>query len=163
MPEKIKDVKPPQGMARLAFRFPILLYRMGLGNFLGTRFLLLTHIGRKTGMDRKTVLEVVRYDKQSNKYIVAAGFGSGSDWYRNILVHPNVTVQCGNHRWAMSAHFLTPKESGEELVNYARRHPFAMRELVEFMGYRLDGTEADVRALGEILSMVVFKPENGIA
>jgi hypothetical protein len=31
MPEKLKDVKPPRGLARLGFRLPIGLYRLGLG------------------------------------------------------------------------------------------------------------------------------------
>lgn len=35
MPEKIKDVKPPRGLARLTFRLPIGLYRPGLGDLLG--------------------------------------------------------------------------------------------------------------------------------
>jgi hypothetical protein len=36
---------PPRGLARLAFRLPIWLYRLRLGWLLGDRFLLLTHIG----------------------------------------------------------------------------------------------------------------------
>jgi deazaflavin-dependent oxidoreductase (nitroreductase family) len=159
VPEKIKDIKPPRGLARLGFRLPIGIYHLGLGGLLGTRFLLLTHTGRKSGLPRNTVLEVVRYDKATTTFIVAVGFGPGSDWYRNIRVHPQVTVQCGRRHWKMVASFLTTGQSGEELVDYARRHPLAMRELARFMGYRLDGTEEDVRALGKILSMVAFRPE----
>ena len=125
---------------------------------LGTRFLLLTHIGRKSGLERKTVLEVVRNDKITTTFIVAAGFGTGSDWYRNIRLHPQVTVQCGRRRWEMTAKFLTPEQAGEELLDYARHHPLALRELARFMGYRLDGSQADVRALGQRLSMVAFQP-----
>jgi deazaflavin-dependent oxidoreductase (nitroreductase family) len=159
MPEKIKEVKPPRGLARLAFRLPIGLYRLGLGSLLGTRFLLLNHIGRKSGLERKTVLEVVRYDKETTKFVVAAGFGPGSDWYRNIRLHPQLTIQCGKRRWKMIASFLTPEQSGEELLDYAHRHPMAFQELVRFMGYRLIATEADVRALGQMLSMVAFQPK----
>jgi len=160
MVEKIKNLQPPRGLARLAFRLPIGLYRLRLGGLLGTRFLLLTHTGRKSGLKRKTVLEVVRYDHASTTFIVAAGFGPASDWVRNIRIHPQVTVQCGRRRWEMTARFLTPEQSGEELVDYNRRHPLAMRELVHFMGYRLDGTEEDVRAMGKILSMVTLRPDN---
>jgi deazaflavin-dependent oxidoreductase (nitroreductase family) len=160
MVEKIKNLQPPRGLARLAFRLPIGLYRLRLGGLLGTRFLLLTHTGRKSGLERKTVLEVVRYDKKTNTFVVAAGFGNTSDWVRNIRVHPQVTVQCGRRRWEMTARFLTPEQSGEELVDYNRRHPLAMRELVHFMGYRLDGTVEDVRAMGKILPMVNLRPDN---
>ena len=126
MPEKIKDVNPPRGLARLLFRLPIGLYKIGLGGFLGKRFLLLIHTGRKSGLERKTVLEVVRYNETTSTFLVAAGFGPGSDWYRNIRANPQVTVQCGSLRLQMVAHFLTPEQSGEELVDYARRHPQAL-------------------------------------
>jgi len=76
-------------------------------------------------------------------------------------VHPQVTVQCGRRRWQMTAHFLAPEQSGEVLVGYAHRYPVAMRELAGILGYRLDGTEADVRALGQILPMVAFRPGEG--
>ena len=158
MPEKIKDIKPPRGLARFAFRLPIGLYRIGLGGLLGNRFLLLTHTGRKSGQARKTVLEVVRRDKETNTFIIAAGFGPKSDWYLNIRKNPRVTVQCEQKSWDMTAHFLTPEQSGEEMLDYARRNPLAMRELAGFMGYRLDGSEADVRALGQELQMVALKP-----
>ena len=41
------------------FRAPVYLYRWHLGWMLGHRLLLLTHIGRRTGLRRQTVLEVV--------------------------------------------------------------------------------------------------------
>ena len=160
MPEKFKDVRPPRGLARLAFRLPIFLYRLGWGGLLGTRFLLLTHTGRKSGLERQTVLEVVRYDKATTTFIVAAGFGPESDWYCNICSNPQVTVQCGRMRWQMVAGFLTPDQAGEEMLDYARRYPSALRELARFMGYRLDGSPEDVRALGQALPMVAFHPKD---
>ena len=63
MPEKTSELKLPHGLSRLAFRLPIWLYHSHLGWLLGTRFVLLTHTGRKSGLSRQTVLEVVRYDK----------------------------------------------------------------------------------------------------
>lgn len=160
MPEKIKEVLPPRGLARLVFRLPIWLYRLGLGGLLGTRFLLLTHTGRKSGRGRQTVLEVVRYDNATTTFVVAAGFGPESDWYRNTRSNPQVTVQCGRHSWEMVTTFLSPEQAGEELLDYARRHPKALRELASFMGYRLDGSQEDIRALGQVLSMVAFHPRD---
>jgi deazaflavin-dependent oxidoreductase (nitroreductase family) len=158
MPEKFKDVHPPRGLARLAFRLPIWLYRFGLGGLLGSRFLLLTHTGRKSGKKRQTVLEVVRYDKATTTFIVAVGFGPESDWYKNLHNNPKVTVQCGRHRWEMIANFLTPEQAGNEMLDYAQRHPQALGELARFMGYRLDGSQEDIRAMGQALSMVAFQP-----
>jgi hypothetical protein len=38
-------------------------------------------------------------------------------------------------------------------VDYNQRHPAAMGALARLMGYRLDGSEEDVRALGELIPM----------
>jgi hypothetical protein len=63
----------PRGLARLAFRLPIWLYHLRLGWLLGDRVLLLTHIGRKSGLPRQAVIEVVRHDPASDTYIIASG------------------------------------------------------------------------------------------
>jgi deazaflavin-dependent oxidoreductase (nitroreductase family) len=162
MVEKIKKAQPPRGLARLAFRLPIWLYRLGMGGLLGTRFLLLTHTGRKSGRERQAVLEVVRYDQETTTFIVAAGFGPQSDWYRNICVNPQVIVGCGRHRWEMTARLLPPGQAGDEMIDYAQRHPLALGELARFMGYHLDGSQADIRLLGEALPMVAFQPRANI-
>ena len=160
MVEKIKDIKPPRGLARIALRLPIWLYHVGLGGLLGTRFLMLTHTGRKSGKNRHTVLEVVRYEKVGPKFTVAVGFGTGSDWYKNIQKDPHITVQCGRKRWEMVAVFLSPEQAGDALLEYNQHHPIAMRELARFMGYRIDGSLDSIHALGEYIPMVIFQLAN---
>lgn len=71
----------PAGVLRAMFRAPIFLYRIHLGWLLGGRFLMLTHIGRKSGVPRQTVIEVVSHDKETGKYYVAAAWRDKSDWY----------------------------------------------------------------------------------
>jgi deazaflavin-dependent oxidoreductase (nitroreductase family) len=159
MPEIIKETSTPHGLGRIAFRAPIWLYRLGLGGMLGERFLLLTHTGRKSGLLRKAVLEVVRHDKDSGVYYVASGFGEKSDWYHNVMKEPRVTVQSGRKPgFKAVAEHLIPEEAELELLDYARRHPTAMRELARFMGYLLDGSEEDIRALGRILPIFALRP-----
>jgi hypothetical protein len=58
------------------FRAPVYLYRWGLGGLLGRRVLLLKHTGRRSGRQRKTVLEVVQYRKEIPEVFVVSGFGS---------------------------------------------------------------------------------------
>jgi hypothetical protein len=82
----------PRGLTRLAFRLPIWLYRLRLCWLLGERFLMLTHIGRKSGRPRYTVIEVVRHDRASDCYVIASGFGAHTDWFRNIQKNHNVLV-----------------------------------------------------------------------
>lgn len=156
--EKVKEIRPPRGLARWGFRLPIWLYRLGLGGLLGGRFLLLNHTGRKSGKMRQTVLEVVRFDQETSSFIVAVGFGTSSDWYRNITANPKVIVQSGWKRWQMTASILSPQQAGTELLDYARRHPKMLEKLASFMGYRLDGSSESIRALGHDLKIVAFHP-----
>ena len=129
MPEKIFEPKLPRGLSRLAFRLPIWLFRARLGWLLGNRFVLLTHTGRKSGLSRQTVLEVVRYDKASGACIVASGWGTKSDWFHNVTANPKIVIQIRNKRSAAVAERLSAEIAAQELLDYARRHPLAMRGL----------------------------------
>ncbi len=64
---------PPDKALRFGLRLPIWLYRMKLGWLLGNHFLLLVHIGRKSGKSRQTVIEVVQHDKKTDTYYVVSG------------------------------------------------------------------------------------------
>jgi deazaflavin-dependent oxidoreductase (nitroreductase family) len=97
---------PPRGLLRLAARTPIWLYRLGLGWLLGGRFLMLTHIGRKTGRPRQVVLEVVHHDRDSQTFIVASGWGVQSNWFQNVQKTPQVVVQSGRRRCEATAERL---------------------------------------------------------
>jgi len=158
MIQKIREPKLPRGFGRLAFRAPIWLYYAGLGWIFGHRFLLLTHTGRKSGLQRQTVLEVVRYDKAKKTFSVASGWGKKSDWYRNIMVNPLVMVESGKEKFAARAEQLSDEEAGVELVDYSRRHPWAMKELARFMGYKLEYSEDTVRQLAHEIPIVVLLP-----
>jgi hypothetical protein len=52
--------RPSRALA-LALRLPSYIYRLRLGGLLGHRFLLLTHRRRKSGLTRRTPLEVLHY------------------------------------------------------------------------------------------------------
>jgi len=144
----------PTGWRRLALRLPILLFRGGLGGLLGKRFLLLHHVGRISGLDRMTVLEVVRYDPEGPRWTVAAGFGPRADWYRNLLGQPKTLIQFGNRPYAVTACFLTSHEGAELMADYARRHPRTARRLCSFMGLPVDGSAQAYREAGAAIPFV---------
>jgi deazaflavin-dependent oxidoreductase (nitroreductase family) len=100
----------------------------------------------------------VRHDPVSGEFIVAVGFGEKSDWYQNVMATPQVIVESGRKRIQALARRLTPEEAEQEMLDYGRRHPVALRELARIMGYRLDGTEQDIRSLGRSIPMIVFTP-----
>ncbi|MQA16779.1 MAG: nitroreductase family deazaflavin-dependent oxidoreductase, partial [Pseudonocardiaceae bacterium] len=76
--------KIPRWLARA----PVPLLRRGFGWLLGPRFLLLEHIGRRTGLARYAVLEVV--DRGRGEWYVVAAYGPRAQWYRNVLRQPRV-------------------------------------------------------------------------
>lgn len=156
--DRIGRPRPPTGLRRALFRLPIRLYRWGLGWLLGHRFVLVIHVGRRSGLPRQAVLEVVARDRAAGTVTVAAGFGPGSDWYRNLLAHPDVTIVVGRRRQAVRAVPLSGDEAGEVMVGYARRHPRAARALARFMGFRVDGSLDDYRALAREIPFVRFDP-----
>lgn len=148
----------PTGWERLAFRAPILLYRARLGWVLGGRFVLIHHIGRKTGLARSVVVEVVEHDAASGSYVVCSGFGPHADWYWNLLAHPQVTIEVGRRSLGVEAVPLAPEEGGELMARYAVPHDRAARRLCRFMGFEVDGSADDYRAVGRELPFVRFVP-----
>jgi deazaflavin-dependent oxidoreductase (nitroreductase family) len=149
----------PRGLARLAARLPIWLYHLRLGRLLGDRFLLLTHIGRKSGQPREAVIEVVRHDPTSDTYIIASGWGERADWFRNIQQHPNVLMQAGGRRLEAVAERLPLDLAADELYDYAQRHPRTFRALAKLMtGTASAGSAADCRALAEQTPLVALRP-----
>lgn len=150
MPEKVANVKrPSRGFKRWLFRAPIWLYKAGLGGLMGKRFLLLNHVGRVSGLPRQAVVEVANYDSANETYLIASGWGKTADWYKNLLKTPEITIQVGWRKMAVTAVPLTPEQSGDAMVTYARRYPMAARTLMKrLLGYEVDGTDEDYRSLG---------------
>jgi len=132
MTAKIVDTRP-HGVLRWGLRLPVWLYRAHLGWLLGGRFLMLTHIGRKTGLPHETVVEVVNHDRPTDTYYIAAGWGEKSDWFRNIEKTPDVVVNVGRRKFAATAARVPTAEAEREYLDYARRHPLAAAELTRLM------------------------------
>ncbi|MEU0337503.1 nitroreductase family deazaflavin-dependent oxidoreductase [Streptomyces bobili] len=153
--------RPPTGWRRLAARAPLLLFRAGLGPVLGKRFLLLHHVGRRTGCDHHVVLEVVTHEALFPGWTVASGFGPGSDWYRNLRAHPKTVIQVGNRYHAVTALFLSPDDGARIMADYARRHPRTARRLCAFMGLPVDGSETSFRAAGRVIPFVRLEAADG--
>lgn len=142
----------PTGWRRLAFRLPIWLYRAHLGWLAGSRFVLIHHVGRVSGKQREVVVEVVEHDTRS--WTVVSGFGPQAQWYRNLLETPDVSIQVGRRRHDVHAVFLDAEAGGELMARYAPRHPRVARMLARFMGFAVDGSEADYREVGRSIPFV---------
>jgi deazaflavin-dependent oxidoreductase (nitroreductase family) len=81
----------------------LLVWRLGLGGWVnawpewGGRIMVLTHLGRRSGLRRRTP---VNYALLDGEVYCVAGFGSASDWYRNLRAHPQVEVWLPEGWWA---------------------------------------------------------------
>ena len=121
----------PRGIKRMLFRAPIGLYRSRLGFLLGTRFLMLEHVGRKSGETRRTVLEVVLNEEDA--VYVASGWGTSSQWLRNIEANPSVVFHLGSKRYETTAVIVDQAEARRVMDVYAAKHPKALGRLASFM------------------------------
>jgi deazaflavin-dependent oxidoreductase (nitroreductase family) len=140
------------------YRAPIWLYQHGMGCLLGGRFLLLRHIGRKSGLVRYAVVEIVRHDRESGGYLIASGFGEKSDWFQNLMQHPAITIQVRRREQPVHARRLVSEEGAAEMVAYARRNPRAARALSRLLGYPVDGSDASYQRVGAALPFVWLEP-----
>lgn len=95
---------------RVLNRFMLLLWRVGLGPALnvwpsvGGRIMVLNHTGRRSGRLHRTPLNYALID---GDLFCTAGFGSGTDWCRNLTADPTVEVWLPGARWKGVAEDVT--------------------------------------------------------
>jgi deazaflavin-dependent oxidoreductase (nitroreductase family) len=101
--DPITEERLRQGFKKYLNPFMLTMWRLGMGKWfkvcpeISGNVMVLTHIGRKTGIKRYQPLNFAIVD--DDIYCVAA-FGGISDWYRNIRANPNVEVWLPNGWWA---------------------------------------------------------------
>lgn len=132
--------------SRPLMRAPIWIYKAGWGALLGPRLLMLEHIGRKSGLRRHVVLEIIDHP-DPHTYVVASGFGRKAQWFRNIRANPRVRVYARSHAPATAvARVLDQEEADHTLAAYRERHARAWELLkpviAETLGARITDTDA---------------------
>lgn len=79
----------------------------------GSKTLILTTTGRKSGEPRKTPLI---YDEHDGKYLVVASKGGAPEppaWYVNLQADPSATIQVWGEKIPVRARDATPEEKPE--------------------------------------------------
>ena len=138
----IMDLVPQQNVGlvfKWIFKLPILQYKLGLGWMIGRYILLLTHTGRVTRKSRHTPLEY-EYDRENDRYRIAAGWGGNTDWYRNLLADPHVIVQVGRRKFAAIAEPAPDEEVARYVMNVSQRHPHMDRVWNRWSDKPVDGS-----------------------
>ena len=153
----IQPPPPPRGWKAWLWRAPIWFYRIGLGSLFGKRFLLLNHIGRKSGQPRQAMIEVVKIDSENNIYYSVSGFGEKAHWFKNIMHTPQVIIRTGGRKMQAQSERLSLEEGEAILQEYAREHPTALRELSKILNLPYDGSSKSVSEMAKVLPVIAFK------
>ena len=156
-----RQTRKPKLLVLIVFRMPVWAYRLRLGWLLGQRLLMITQLGRRTGKVRRTVVEVLRHDPVTGEFIVVAGYGRTSDWYRNIRATPALEVHVGGRRFTPTQRFLTVEEVYQELESYSGQHSLLAHKIypvfARMIGLAYVGSEAERSTLATELPMVAFR------
>jgi deazaflavin-dependent oxidoreductase (nitroreductase family) len=149
----------PGRFLRLFFRAPGLLYRIGLG-WLMFGQLQITTVGRKSGLPRRTVVDVVGHDDSTDTHFVISAYGDTSDWFRNIHANPAIHVDVRGRRFGAQATVL-PKDHAEDVfVEFWQRHRLYVSIMLRLIGMRA-GTEEEARSSASEVRIVAIRPVRG--
>lgn len=158
---------PPGRLARWFFRVPQWLYRMGLGGcerLVGMHWLLITTKGRRTGLPRPVMVDLLDHDPATGRYYVQPGWGRASDWVKNIEANPIVDIQDGRRRFRARAIDVSGPEGGEHASRFMRKHPLARLLAKRMLGIEMPASEEALRAvLSKDIMVLAFEPVDGDA
>lgn len=152
-----KNEKAPSFMVPI-FKLPVFLYRAHLGWMMGRLFMQITHVGRRSGKIRRTILAVLRFDEKTRE-IYAVSAWKGSDWYYNIQATPALQVEIGSMRYAPTQRTLTAEEITTAFMEYRKRHPIFSRIVCRIPGWKWDSSYEEFLALAQTLHGVAFSPK----
>ena len=149
----------PYGIYRWLAKLPIGLYRIGLGWIFGTALMQITHRGRKSGLIRRTVLEVLHYDRQTHEVLVVSGWEGKTDWYRNIQQEPALEVRIGWVSYRPIQEFLSREETASLILTLFHKRPREVRFAGSILGFDPNADEAVLDArLKQFFRGVRFSP-----
>ena len=145
----------PSGGWRLAmFKWPVQLWRLGLGPVMGHHMVLITQTGRKSGLPRRTMTELYRIN--GRKY-APSGFGRRAQWYRNIEADPRVTIQTADGVEPMRAVRVVEDDELLNIMEGVQRRSQAMYKLI-LASLEIEPTTEDILAKKERIYWLRFDP-----
>jgi deazaflavin-dependent oxidoreductase (nitroreductase family) len=151
----------PRWIWRL-FRFPPrVAYAFGLGPLIGRMVLLLTTIGRRSGLPRITPLQ---YEEIDGCFYVAAARGEDADWLRNLAVQPAVELRVGSQRIRGEAKIIRdPAVIADFLELRLKRHPQMIARIMRAGGMPSNPVRADLEAYARGRPLVAIRPADGLS
>lgn len=148
----------PGRLALALFRMPLRAYHHGKGWLLGHTFLLLTHLGRKTGLPHETVAMVLRYRPETHEAVICSAWGPATDWMRNLRAHPASNVEIGREAFTPEQRFLSEDESFSVVRECLHAHPLRFRLVSLVFGWGNLRDESVARDFVHTRPFVAFRP-----
>jgi deazaflavin-dependent oxidoreductase (nitroreductase family) len=125
------------------------------------RVLVLTTLGRKSGLQRSTPLQ---FEEVDGVYYVTSARGKKADWYRNLLMNPHVDVRVKDKNFHTCAELITePGEIADFLELRLKRHPGFMRIMLRLEGLPRNYTRTDLERFAKRLAIVTLDPDNPLS
>jgi deazaflavin-dependent oxidoreductase (nitroreductase family) len=122
----------------------------------------LEHVGRNSGSQYETVLEVIKYNPSSGEVTVMSGLGRTSDWYRNVEAAGHAKITIGRRTTIVHAGVLDDRDAAAVVGDYERRNrlimPIVRPILSALAEFKYDGAEDSQLALVRRLPLVRFTP-----
>lgn len=154
----MEDIPPvigrPKGLFRVIVRYPVLLYRLGFHRLVSGKVLLLTTIGRRTGQPRVAPLD---YEEEEGTFYLIPNQGTHATWYRNLIAHPDVTIQVGGRRMEAIATPVTDVQKKAHVLRLfaSRRWASGMNK---YYGIPPGASDEDLLELAPHRAVVAVRP-----
>ncbi len=133
-----------------------LLYRRFLYRLAGKGVLLLTTRGRKTGNPHTIGLQ---YEFINGCYYVGSAAGDRSDWYRNLLADPCVTVEVGAHHFKAKAEpVIDPERIAAFLEFRLKKRPLMIRLILSMDGLKGRLDHEALLDYARKIRLIILKP-----
>lgn len=167
-PRGLVPTPPDSGLSRLARRafrslnryFMVPMLKAGLGAWMGTPvggwILLLRVRGRKSGVIRDNPLSYLVSDGAA---WVMAGFGSRTDWYRNLVADPRVEVVLPGRALACRAEVVEDAQTRARIIPRLVRATGAPGYLTGIDPFR--STDQELLAVTAWVPLIRLRPETG--
>lgn len=157
----MRTAMPQTALRRWLYRLPLLLRRAGIRGYeriLGIDWIAVTTRGRRSGRPHTVVLDVIGRDEGADTWYVSPANGRRSEWVRNALADPDVTVEVGRRRAAARARDATGAEGAEVFLRFLRDHPRYARLVARLVDFA-DMTRAaddEVRTYGREVVVIAL-------
>ena len=154
----LAPVEKPGWLLKYLFKIPIGLFLMGLGNWAGPHFLMITTCGHKSGRPRHTPLEF-SICSETGQPIIMSGWGERSDWVRNLRADPRCTLWMGKQRTRVLAVPLSPASAADVIGQYLANTPSMRGYFERFSGVKVDGSREALLAAAPSFPCFRLQPD----